>query len=84
DSFTVSKISKLDEINKLQENLSISERGKQTGIISLSFSGEDRTKIQVILNDISQNYFLQNVQRNSAEAEQSLEFLKGHLPDIKP
>ncbi|EIZ1046751.1 polysaccharide biosynthesis tyrosine autokinase [Vibrio parahaemolyticus] len=83
DSFTVSKISKLDAINKLQENLSISERGKQTGIISLSFSGEDRTKIQAILNDISQNYFLQNVQRNSAEAEQSLEFLKGHLPDIK-
>ncbi|EHH1029318.1 polysaccharide biosynthesis tyrosine autokinase [Vibrio parahaemolyticus] len=83
DSFTVSKISKLDAINKLQENLSISERGKQTGIVSLSFSGEDRTKIQAILNDISQNYFLQNVQRNSAEAEQSLEFLKGHLPDIK-
>ncbi|EGQ7948940.1 polysaccharide biosynthesis tyrosine autokinase [Vibrio parahaemolyticus] len=83
DSFTVSKISKLDAINKLQENLSISERGKQTGIISLSFSGEDRTKTQAILNDISQNYFLQNVQRNSAEAEQSLEFLKGHLPDIK-
>ena len=83
DSFTVSKISKLDAINKLQENLSISERGKQTGIISLSFSGEDRAKIQDILNDISQNYFLQNVQRNSAEAEQSLEFLKGHLPDIK-
>ncbi|MDF4961820.1 Wzz/FepE/Etk N-terminal domain-containing protein, partial [Vibrio parahaemolyticus] len=53
DSFTVSKISKLDAINKLQENLSISERGKQTGIISLSFSGEDRTKIQAILNDIS-------------------------------
>lgn len=82
-SFTVSKVSKLDAINKLQENLSISERGKQTGIISLSFSGEDRAMIQAILNDISQNYFLQNVQRNSAEAEQSLEFLKGHLPDIK-
>ena len=82
-SFTVSKISKLDAINALQQNLSISERGKQTGIISLSFSGEDRAKIQDILNDISQNYFLQNVQRNSAEAEQSLEFLKGHLPDIK-
>ena len=82
-TFTVSKISKLDAINQLQENLSISERGKQTGIISLSFSGEDRARIQAILNDISQNYFLQNVQRNSAEAEQSLEFLKGHLPDIK-
>ncbi|AUV89165.1 polysaccharide biosynthesis tyrosine autokinase [Vibrio campbellii] len=81
--FTVSKISKLDAINQLQQNLSISERGKQTGIISLSFSGEDRARIQAILNDISQNYFLQNVQRNSAEAEQSLEFLKGHLPDIK-
>ncbi|MDF2153016.1 polysaccharide biosynthesis tyrosine autokinase [Vibrio sp. CAU 1672] len=82
-TFTIRKISKLDAINQLQQNLSISERGKQTGIISLSFSGENRAHIQAILNDISQNYFLQNVQRNSAEAEQSLEFLKGHLPDIK-
>lgn len=83
DSFTVSKISRLDAIQNLQNTLSVSERGKQTGILQLSLTGENRVDIQAILNDISRNYFLQNVARNSVEAESSLEFLKKHLPSIK-
>ena len=83
DEFSVIKQSKLDAIQWLQRDLSVSERGKQTGILQLSFNGEDKTLIEDILNDISQNYFLQNVQRNSAEAEKSLAFLQGHLPNIK-
>ncbi|MEJ2767033.1 polysaccharide biosynthesis tyrosine autokinase [Photobacterium sp. MCCC 1A19761] len=83
DSFTVAKRTRLDAIQWLQQNLAVSERGKQTGILQLSFTGENRAAIEVILNDISQNYFLQNVERNSAEAEKSLQFLRGHLPDIK-
>ena len=83
DSFTVSKRSRLDAIQWLQQNLAVSERGKQTGILQLSFTGENRADIETILNDISQNYFLQNVARNSAEAENSLQFLRTHLPDIK-
>ncbi|MDA7746711.1 polysaccharide biosynthesis tyrosine autokinase [Psychromonas sp.] len=81
--FVINKRSKLDSIQWLQQNLQVSERGKQTGILSLSFSGENRKLIANILNDISQNYFLQNVKRNSAEAEQSLTFLNKHLPNIK-
>lgn len=83
DSFTISNISRLDAIQDLQQNLSVSERGKQTGILQLSLTGENRDDIQVILNDVSQNYFMQNVERNSAEAESSLVFLRKHLPEIK-
>ncbi|PSU29837.1 polysaccharide biosynthesis tyrosine autokinase [Photobacterium lutimaris] len=83
DTFTVTKRSRLDSILWLQQNLVVTERGKQTGILQLSFIGENRRKIEKILNDISQNYFLQNVARNSAEAENSLQFLRTHLPDIK-
>ncbi|NES63705.1 tyrosine-protein kinase, partial [Vibrio parahaemolyticus] len=57
--------------------------GSQTGIVSLSIEGEYPDHNQLVLNDVVQNYFLQNVRRNSAEAEQSLNFLKGHLPEIK-
>jgi len=81
--FSLSKRSKLKSIQWLQESLAVSERGKQTGILSLSFEGEDKLLIGKILNNISQNYFLQNVERNSAEAEKSLVFLKQHLPNIK-
>ncbi|WP_199451468.1 polysaccharide biosynthesis tyrosine autokinase [Vibrio harveyi] len=83
DSFSIGKISKLDAINQLASQLSISERGAKTGIVSLSIEGEYPERNQQILNDVVQNYFLQNVRRNSAEAEQSLNFLKDHLPEIK-
>ncbi|EJE8693650.1 polysaccharide biosynthesis tyrosine autokinase [Vibrio vulnificus] len=81
--FTIGQRSRLEAIEWLKKNLAISERGKQTGILMLSFEGENRNQISEILNHISQTYFLQNVERNSAEAEKSLTFLKGHLPDIK-
>ncbi|NAW63925.1 polysaccharide biosynthesis tyrosine autokinase [Photobacterium halotolerans] len=81
--FSISKRSRLDTIQWIQQSLSVSERGKQTGILQLSFTGPDKAQNTAILNDISQNYFLQNVARNSAEAEKSLEFLRGHLPDVK-
>ncbi|MBE3663173.1 tyrosine-protein kinase [Vibrio navarrensis] len=81
--FSIGQRNRLEAIEWLKQNLSISERGKQTGILQLSFEGENRKQISEILNHISQTYFLQNVERNSAEAEKSLTFLKGHLPDIK-
>ncbi|MBY7796582.1 polysaccharide biosynthesis tyrosine autokinase [Vibrio fluvialis] len=81
--FSIAKRSELDAIEWIKQNLSVSERGKQTGILELSFTGENREQISSLLNDISQNYFLQNVERNSAEAEKSLQFLKSHLPDVK-
>ncbi|ELI1841482.1 polysaccharide biosynthesis tyrosine autokinase [Vibrio fluvialis] len=81
--FSIAKRSQLDAIEWLKQNLSVSERGKQTGILELSFTGENRALISDVLNDITQNYFLQNVARNSAEAEKSLSFLKSHLPDVK-
>ncbi|MCU8474542.1 polysaccharide biosynthesis tyrosine autokinase [Vibrio vulnificus] len=81
--FAIGQRSRLEAIEWLKQNLAISERGKQTGILQLSFEGENRKQIGELLNHISQTYFLQNVERNSAEAEKSLTFLKGHLPDIK-
>ncbi|WP_413516844.1 polysaccharide biosynthesis tyrosine autokinase [Photobacterium phosphoreum] len=81
--FALSKISRLDAIQNLQSNLAVAEQGKQTGILQLSMTGENRADIKAIVDDISKNYFLQNVERNSAEAENSLVFLKQHLPEIK-
>ncbi|MCG9555958.1 polysaccharide biosynthesis tyrosine autokinase [Vibrio kanaloae] len=81
--FAIGKRSRLEAIEWLKSSLSLSEQGKQTGILKLSFEGEDKQKISEILNHISQIYFLQNVKRNSAEAEKSLAFLESHLPGIK-
>ncbi|MCC4781991.1 tyrosine-protein kinase [Vibrio splendidus] len=81
--FSISKQTRLEAIEWLKSSLSLSEQGKQTGILKLSFEGENKQQISEILNHISQIYFLQNVKRNSAEAEKSLSFLESHLPGIK-
>ncbi|MGF1814884.1 polysaccharide biosynthesis tyrosine autokinase [Vibrio splendidus] len=81
--FSIGKRSRLEAIEWLKASLSLSEQGKQTGILKLSFEGENKQQISEILNHISQIYFLQNVKRNSAEAEKSLKFLESHLPGIK-
>ncbi|RLQ15583.1 polysaccharide biosynthesis tyrosine autokinase [Vibrio sp. SBT000027] len=81
--FSIGQRSRLEAIEWLKASLSLSEQGKQTGILKLSFEGENKQQISEILNHISQIYFLQNVKRNSAEAEKSLQFLESHLPGIK-
>ncbi|MEZ9041723.1 MULTISPECIES: polysaccharide biosynthesis tyrosine autokinase [unclassified Vibrio] len=81
--FSIGQRSRLQAIEWLKASLSLSEQGKQTGILKLSFEGENKQQISEILNHISQTYFLQNVKRNSAEAEKSLQFLESHLPGIK-
>lgn len=83
DVFTLSKISRFDAILTLQQTLSISEKGKQSGVLQFSLEGENKAKIEAIINDVSQNYFLQNIARDSAEAEKSLAFLNTQIPAIK-
>ncbi|OEF93223.1 polysaccharide biosynthesis tyrosine autokinase [Vibrio tasmaniensis] len=81
--FLIGKRSRLEAIGWLKSSLTLSEQGKQSGILKLSFEGENKQQISEILNHISQIYFLQNVKRNSAKAEKSLSFLESHLPGIK-
>ncbi|MGR5349241.1 polysaccharide biosynthesis tyrosine autokinase [Vibrio mediterranei] len=83
DSFTLSQRSRLEAIEWLKKTLTVNEQSKQSGILQLVFNGEDKQLIEAILNDISQNYLLQNVERQSIEAEKSLSFLKSNLPQIK-
>lgn len=81
--FTVTKYSSLGMINMLQNNLSVTENGKDTGVLSLSFTGEDKDQIRVILNSIMRNYLEQNVARKSEEAAKSLAFLAKQLPEVR-
>ncbi|WP_225758444.1 tyrosine-protein kinase Wzc [Leclercia sp. Marseille-Q4284] len=81
--FTVSKFSMLGMINNLQGNLTVTETGKDTGVLSLTFTGEDKDKIRDILNSITRNYQAQNVKRKSEEASKSLDFLAKQLPEVR-
>ncbi|KNC94575.1 tyrosine-protein kinase Wzc [Trabulsiella odontotermitis] len=81
--FTVTKFSTLGMINTLQNNLTVTETGKDTGVLSLTFTGENRDQIRTILDNITRNYLEQNVERKSEEAGKSLAFLARQLPEVR-
>ena len=81
--FTLTKLPVLQVINELQQNLAVSEKGKKTGMLSLSLQGDDREAIRKTVENIARTYVMKNIERNAAEAEKSLQFLQSHLPDVR-
>lgn len=83
DSFTLVKRSRLRAIQLIQQELAVSERGRQTGILNASIQHADGQLAAQVLNAVTQEYMLQNIRRNAAEAENSLEFLQEQVPSIQ-
>lgn len=80
--FDVVRQPRLQAISEVQQLLSASEQGKDSGIIGVSYQDPDPARATAILDGVIQQYVLQNVQRASAEAAQSLQFVKSQLPSI--
>lgn len=66
-----------------QSRLKIAESGKDSGIVYLSIQDTDPAKAIAVLDEVSQLYVRQNVERSSAEAAQRLEFLRSQLPLVR-
>ncbi len=77
------KITRLQAINNLLKVFSVTDQGKDTGMLNLTLVGEDPNQITNILNTISDNYLAQNISRQAAQDEKSLEFLKAQLPKVR-
>jgi tyrosine-protein kinase Etk/Wzc len=82
-TFVLIKKSELTGINNILGNLTVEEKSKDSGVLSLILIGPDPNLIQNTLNSIANNYQQQNVQRKSAEAAKSLEFLNSTLPTVR-
>ncbi|MGT2455582.1 polysaccharide biosynthesis tyrosine autokinase [Cupriavidus basilensis] len=82
-TFSLVRSSRLQTLEKLQEQLKIVEKGKQSGILGASLDGTDPKLTASILNDIGDQYVAQNIKRKAAEAEKSLVFLDNLLPQLK-
>jgi len=81
--FEVVKLSRLGIIASLQNNLTASEKAKDSGIILLSYELRDPELAQATLESITRQYIRQNIERNSAEAANSLEFVNKQLPNVR-
>ncbi|NLU18958.1 MAG: polysaccharide biosynthesis tyrosine autokinase, partial [Serratia liquefaciens] len=81
--FTATRVPKLSAINALLKSLVVEDKAKDTGVLALSFTGEDPVAVRKTLDSITKNYLLQNVERKSEEAGKSLQFLEKQLPDVR-
>lgn len=81
--FTLVRNRELNTTLSYQEQLIANERGRDSGIIALSIQSDDPAHATEVLDEVSRLYVRQNVERNSAEAAQSLEFLKDQLPQVR-
>ncbi|MGM0692519.1 MAG: polysaccharide biosynthesis tyrosine autokinase [Pseudomonadota bacterium] len=82
--FQVVKRSEQSTINSLKSRFSISQRGESdTGVLELALLGTDRSEVESTLNTIAEVYLSQNIARQAAEAEKSLEFLDLQLPSVR-
>ena len=81
--FTVRQLDEIRAIASLRNRLSVSERGRSSGILELRLSGEDGADNVQALNAIMRAYVRQNVARSAAEAESSLTFIREQLPQAE-
>ncbi|WP_324746166.1 polysaccharide biosynthesis tyrosine autokinase [Pseudomonas veronii] len=82
-TFKIVRDPRLTSILKYQTALDVAERGKESGMIGLALESTVPANAIQILNEIAKLYVRQNVDRTSAEAAQSLEFLKDQLPQVR-
>ncbi|HBY0207051.1 TPA: polysaccharide biosynthesis tyrosine autokinase [Klebsiella pneumoniae] len=83
DTFTIYYFNRLKAIADLLDNLNVSDQGKDTGILSISYTGENPQLIKNIVNSISENYLAQNISRQAAQDAKSLDLLNIQLPKVR-
>ena len=68
---------------KLQKDLDISEKVKQSGIVGVRLDGADSARTADTVNAIVRGYVQRNVGLKSGQAAQMLGFLGNQLPELK-
>ena len=81
--FNLIKLGHNAVVSEYQEKIKIGEKGKKTGILSVSLEGTDRKKIGSIIDELTRDYLRQNVEQKSEESEKMLQFIAAQLPVLK-
>lgn len=68
---------------QINTELSVVEKGKQTGIIQLSMTGANQQQTSLILKQIVLSYIDQNESRGSEETTKTISFMETQIPTLK-
>ncbi|HDZ1350579.1 TPA: polysaccharide biosynthesis tyrosine autokinase [Klebsiella pneumoniae] len=81
--FSINYLTRLKAMNMLQNSFGVADQGKDTGMLTLTMTGDNPQQITKILDSISRNYLAQNVERQAAQDAKSLDFLNQQLPKVR-
>ena len=82
-TFEVYRSSRIAAITEVKSRLSVSELGRGTSILSITYQDTSPYRAQRILQGVTRSYLKQNIARNSADIEQSLAFVEQQLPQAR-
>jgi tyrosine-protein kinase Etk/Wzc len=81
--FTLMKRPWQQVVAVLQKSLSVTEKGKKTGILRIAYQSDDSQQAMQIVDAVAHAYLRQNVERKSEEASRALVFLQQQLPEVR-
>lgn len=81
--FALTSISDLSAINSIKSRFTAERNGSDTGVVTLSLSGSDQQAIVSSLDTITDVFLQQNIERESAEADNQLGFLGDQIPTLR-
>ena len=70
-------------IKSLISRLDIAEEGPQTGVVSVTLSGENPKQIADTVNAIAETNVRENIRQNAAQAAEQLSFVNAQLPGLR-
>jgi tyrosine-protein kinase Etk/Wzc len=81
--FSLRRLSHSAIVDNLQEKLSVTERGKDSNIVSASLEGTDPELIRDVLHAVGTTYVSSEAARKNSDAQKSIEALSTELPVLK-
>ncbi|PNK60499.1 polysaccharide biosynthesis tyrosine autokinase [Psychrobacter sp. FDAARGOS_221] len=82
-AINIRKLSTPRAIDSLNSALSVTERGKQTGIVQLTMTGSNQTQVSRVLSEVVQSYVDQNLSRGSEQTTTTIKFMESQIPQLK-
>lgn len=79
----ITKQSLHNATDSINNSLSVTEKGKQTGIIEMSMTGPNQQQVTSVLKQIILSYVDQNQSRGSEETTQTIKFMETQIPTLK-
>ncbi|MCC8391217.1 polysaccharide biosynthesis tyrosine autokinase [Paraburkholderia sp. MMS20-SJTR3] len=81
--FHLIRYNQLDAVSALSSALLVAEKGHDTGVVQLSYTGTHPRLITEVANAVANSYLKQRTERAQEEASHKLEFLNSELPHLR-